>query len=71
VADHRSQEKTGLYISTDLSCRKADQRLKIGGLTVLVAAALIVGLQGADLIQLKSCEVIPEMNQKDEPITGY
>jgi hypothetical protein len=35
------------------------------------AASKIVGLQGADRIQLKSGVGLPEMNQKDEPSTGY
>jgi hypothetical protein len=72
VADRRSHEKTGLYIFTGLSYWGADRRRKIGGLPVpVVAASQIVGLHGADRIQLKSGMGIPEINQKDEPSTRY
>jgi hypothetical protein len=72
VADRRSKEKTGLYIFTCISCGGADWRQKIGWLTVpaVAAASQIVGLQGADRMQLKSGMVTLEMNQKYEPSSG-
>jgi hypothetical protein len=39
VASHISIEKTSLYIFTCISFRAADQRRKIGGTTVPLAAA--------------------------------
>jgi hypothetical protein len=39
VASRRSLEKTGLYISTCISCGEADRRRKFGGRSVPVAAA--------------------------------